>query len=307
MHISKKVTIIIPTKNRPKEIIDCLESILVQSILPQEIVIVDAGDGYTLKEELKKLRLGRYGISLKHITADTSTAQARNIGADHAKSEYLFFLDDDVVLDTNYIKEILRVFQLYPKGKVGGVTGKIVQFGREIIFRGGILYHLFASAFLLGRYGNGRFQSSGAPTLIRPSTNQITECGFLFGCSMAFRKEVFLEFKGDEAFRGYSSGEDLDLSYRVSRKYTNYYNPSAKMIHKMSQAARQDRYQISKMKVRNLFYIFSKNLPQDLNHKCAFWWSMIGFCILETVLSLLKKSGSIRGLLAGVFSILKPR
>jgi len=304
---SKKVTIIIPTKNRPKEIIDCLESVLAQSMLPQEIVIIDGGDGYTLKEELNQLYLDKYNISLKHVNVDVGTARARNVGADHAEGEYIIFLDDDVVLDKDYIKEILRVHQIYPKEKIGGVTGKVIQFGREEIFRGGMAYHLFASTFLMGKYGDGRFQSSGTPTLIRPDTNQITECGFLFGCNMAFRKKVFGEFKCDVAFTGYSFAEDLDLSYRVSRKYTNFYNPLAKLIHKFSRTARQDDYKVSKMKVQNLFYIFKKNLPQDLKHKSAFWWSMIGFCILETVRVLLGRHGSIRGLMAGVISVLKPR
>ena len=43
MSISNKVTIVIPTKNRPEEVINCLKSVLAQSILPQEIVIVDGG------------------------------------------------------------------------------------------------------------------------------------------------------------------------------------------------------------------------------------------------------------------------
>lgn len=304
---SEKVTVIIPTKNRPQDIVTCLESVLAQSVLPQEVVIIDASDECTLKEKLNQLSLDKYSISLKYVNVDVGTAGARNIGADYAEGEYIIFIDDDVVLDKNYIKEILRVFQLYPKEKIGGVTGKVIHFGKEEIFRGGIAYHIFASIFLLGRYGNGRFQSSGAPTLIRPSTNQITECGFLFGCSLAFRKEVFLEFKCDEAFTGYSFGEDLDLAYRVTRKYTNYYNPLAKLIHTISRTARRDNYQISKMKVQNLFYIFRKNYPQDLKHKSAFWWSMVGFCILETVRTLLRRPGSIRGLLAGVICILKPR
>lgn len=307
MSISKKVTIVIPTRNRPKEVINCLESVLAQSILPQEIVIVDGGDEYTLKEELNQLYLDKYNISLKYVNADVGTARARNIGADHAEGEYIFFLDDDVILDKDYIKEIVRVYEIYPKEKIGGVTGKVIHFGKEEIFRGGIAYHIFASIFLMGRYGNGRFQSSGSPTLIRPDTNQITECGFLFGCSMAFRKKVFCEFKSDEAFTGYSFGEDLDLAYRVSRKYTNYYNPLAKLIHTISWTARRDKYQISKAMVQNLFYIFRKNYPQDLKHKSAFWWSMIGFCILQTVRTLLRGRGSIRGLLAGVISILKQR
>ena len=307
MSVSKKISVIIPTRNRPKEVINCLESVLAQSILPQEIVIIDGGDEYTLKEELNQLYLDKYNISLRYVNVDAGIAQARNIGADHAEGEYTIFLDDDVVLDKDYIKEILRVYQTYPAEKIGGVTGKVIHFGREEIFRGGIAYHIFASVFLLGKYGNGRFQSSGSPTLIRPDTNQIAECEFLFGCNMVFRKKVYCEFKCDETFTGYSFGEDLDLAYRVSRKYTNYYNPLAKLIHTTSQTARRDNYQISKMKVQNLFYIFKKNYPQDLKHKSAFWWWMIGFCILETVCSLLRGRGSTRGLLAGVISILKER
>ena len=56
MHRSKKVTVIIPTKNRPQDIVTCLESVLAQSVLPQEVVIIDASDECTLKEKLNELQ-----------------------------------------------------------------------------------------------------------------------------------------------------------------------------------------------------------------------------------------------------------
>ena len=73
--------------------------------------------------------MDKYNISLRYVNVDASTAQARNIGADHAEGEYTIFLDDDVVLDKDYIKEILRVYQTYPEEKIGGVTGKVIHFG----------------------------------------------------------------------------------------------------------------------------------------------------------------------------------
>ena len=44
MNKTPKISIVIPTKNRFQDLIKCIESIEVQTLLPDEIVIVDSSD-----------------------------------------------------------------------------------------------------------------------------------------------------------------------------------------------------------------------------------------------------------------------
>ena len=143
-------------------------------------------------------------------------------------------------------------------------------------------------------------------TYIRPDVTTITRCEYLHGCNMAFRKSVFDEFKSDESFYGYSLGEDTDLAYRVSRKYQNIYTPFAKVLHNKSQSARANRYAVMKMEMENLYYIFTKNFPQNFKHKLAFGWSILGLLLVEIVRGMIERDISrVKGLISGIISTQK--
>ena len=302
--MNEKISVIIPTKNRAQDVIKCLKSISIQTMLPDEIIIVDSSDTKNLKSLLDPFE----NFSIKYIhDIEASLTRAENIGIENSIGDIIIILDDDVILDKNHIKEIMRVFNNYPAEKIGGVTGNVVSnqpknLIKKIFSFGG---QIFATMFFLLRYGNGKFQLSGMPTTIR-NTDKITECEFLFGSDMAFRKEVISEFKFDENFHGYSWGEDDDIAYRVSRKYQNFYTPFAKFVHTGSPSARSNKYAEMKMGIENHYYLFRKNLPQDFKHKFAFWWSVVGLFVRETIMGVMKRDGSgVRGLVSGFVNIIK--
>ena len=47
-----KISVIIPTKDRTEDVIRCLKSISIQTVLPDEVVIVDSSDTEELKPAL---------------------------------------------------------------------------------------------------------------------------------------------------------------------------------------------------------------------------------------------------------------
>jgi len=302
----EKVSVVIPTKNRARDVIKCLESISIQTMRPDEVLIVDSGDTEELKSALKqfeKLKI-RYIRDIK-----ASLTKAENIGVENSIGEIIIILDDDVTLEKDHIKEIVNVFNIYPKEKIGGVTGNninlIASKSNKFINR---FYNFSMQAlstiFFMTRYGNGKFQLSGMPTIIQYA-DKITECEFLFGCDMAFRKEVIRELKFDEHLKGYSWGEDDDIAYRVSRKYQSYYTPFARFIHQGSPSNRNNNYSMMKMAIENHYYLFKKNIPQDLKHKFAFWWSVIGLLIREAIIGVrVNDSSGIMGFVSGISTII---
>ena len=302
--MNEKLSVIIPTKNRTEDVIRCLESIKVQTTLPDEVVIVDSSDTEELKSALDSFN----DLNIKYIhDIEASLTRAENIGIENSIGDIIIILDDDVILEKTHIKEIMRVFDNYPAEKIGGVTGNVISNQPKSLikrfFRFGT--QVFSTMFFITRYGNGKFQLSGMPTTIR-NADKITECEFLFGCDMAFRKDVISEIKFDENFHGYSWGEDDDIAYRVSRKYQNFYTPFAKFVHTGSPSARSNKYAEMKMGIENHYYLFRKNLPQDFKHKFAFWWSVVGLFVRETIMGVMKRDGSgVRGLVSGFVNIIK--
>lgn len=297
-----KISVVIPTKNRFHDIIKCIESILVQALLPDEIVIVDSSDTDELKSNLDDLL--HIKITFKYIHAPLSLTQARNMGIKESTGDVIIFLDDDVILDKDYIKEIMHVFNNDLEKKVGGVTGNIINTEiKNHSFKhliGSNIIHILATIFFLFKYSDGKFQPSGWPTFTR--SDKITKIECLSGANMAFRKEIFNEFKFDENLRGYSFMEDDDIAYKVSRKYQNIYTPFAKLIHNVSPTARDKAYARMKMMIENHYYLFKKNIPQELKHKFAFWWSVIGLFVIAMVN---RNREGLKGLINGLNNVIK--
>ena len=86
--------VIVPVFNGEEFVSDCVESILAQSRLPEEIILID--DGSTDNTSKIIIELARNNKLIKAKSIDRAgVSNARNHGALIAKSEYLLFLDVD--------------------------------------------------------------------------------------------------------------------------------------------------------------------------------------------------------------------
>ena len=112
-----KISIVIPTFNREKHLNNCLSSLLLQKKKPFEVLVIDNSDdkyGKKITDSLKK-KFKEQNIHISSfINPINSGAIARNLGASKAKGDLIAFLDDDVLLDTNYYEEIEKIFIKYP-------------------------------------------------------------------------------------------------------------------------------------------------------------------------------------------------
>src|SRR5512147_2631117 len=107
------LSIAIPTRNRAKILRELLNSILSQTVSPKEVVVVDDSDNGDTKNLVRQMlrNFSDRGIEIKYVRGEgEGVTQARNISITHTTSEIHCSLDDDVVLDKDYIKEILNVF-----------------------------------------------------------------------------------------------------------------------------------------------------------------------------------------------------
>lgn len=98
-----KLSIIIPTNDRPQLLKRAVTSVLNNGGNGCEVIVVDDG----LEKSALSLSLGG---EIKVITTfgRTGASAARNQGANHATGEYLLFLDDDDVFQDNYVRDVLN-------------------------------------------------------------------------------------------------------------------------------------------------------------------------------------------------------
>tara|TARA_R110001583_G_scaffold129650_2_gene281434 strand:- start:174 stop:989 length:816 start_codon:yes stop_codon:yes gene_type:complete len=88
----RKTSVIIPFYNNADYIEECINSILLQTSLPKEIIVVNDG---SLSENRQFLAKFSTKVTIIDHQVNLGIAQARNTGAKNSTGEYLAFLDAD--------------------------------------------------------------------------------------------------------------------------------------------------------------------------------------------------------------------
>ncbi len=112
-----QISIILPSYNPQNYIYDCIRSICNQTLDASsfELIIILNGDKEPYFTDINRyiltIREGR-GIKVCY-TELPGVSNARNIGLDMACGEYFCFVDDDDILSSNYLEELLLVSSPY--------------------------------------------------------------------------------------------------------------------------------------------------------------------------------------------------
>ena len=106
--INQDISCIIPTCNRKELLNETLNSVLNQTILPKEIIIVNNGDTNIDYKYLNIEDHKKYNINIYNLPKKAGLAQALNFGSSIASSKYLAFLEDDDLWEKNYIKKLME-------------------------------------------------------------------------------------------------------------------------------------------------------------------------------------------------------
>lgn len=223
-------SVVIATRNRVEPLRECLKSISRQTRLPSEVVLVDASDDH-LTAVLARAVEGGFACPLRYLRARArSLVVQRWQGAAEARGDVIIFVDDDVILEPDYIFEVARVFEEDTAGDVGGVGGTV---------NGGFVPPSRLNSFLL-RVFVGREAGGYAGRVVGPAVNffhasrpgAVEDVEWLSGAAMAYRRDVLLAERCWESFSGYSFMEDVHLSARVGRKYRLLNTSRARLLHK---------------------------------------------------------------------------
>ena len=96
-----KVSVIVPIYNTEKYVVECLESIVNQTLKEIEIICIDDGSTDNSIEIVKCY----YNIKIIH-QKHSGLSIARNTGMQNANGEYIYFCDSDDILVTNALEEL---------------------------------------------------------------------------------------------------------------------------------------------------------------------------------------------------------
>ena len=295
---------VIATRNRADDLLNTVRSLVEQTVLPAELVVVDSSDDTPTRPEIEEL-CSSAGIKLDyHHPAPRGLTVQRNVGIDRSSGDPVFFVDDDVWMDPNCHQEVLKEYDRWGP-ELGGVRATPTRPARPSlgtrtyrrIFGIGGWWPEASGKVRPGFYAEGVSDSAGVRRL-----------EYFNGWFMSYRREVFEHERFDEALAGYGYKEDLDFSYRVSRRYTLVQTPAARCDHLKSGASRLSSHQLQRMNLANQFYLHRKLMPQTAFHKAALWWAWAGLFILNLgKAAQTRDAGLVTGMIAGAWEQLRGR
>ena len=102
-----KISVIIPVYNVEKYIIECIESIINQTLKDIEIIVVNDG---TKDNSIKIVEEYLSDKRIKIINkANGGLSSARNEGMKVAKGEYIYFIDSDDFINEDVLEVLYKI------------------------------------------------------------------------------------------------------------------------------------------------------------------------------------------------------
>lgn len=249
------ISAIIPTKDREQVLTSTLQSLLSQSHGPSEVIIVDASFSEETKARLSSLGWPS-GMQLHYVPAETKgAAHQRMQGIQLAKSDFIFFMDDDIVFETDCV---IRLFDGFTKGdRVGGVNAMITN--QQYTSPGFIthtMYKMLSSQRLPSYAGKVIGPAWNLLPEDNPALPDYVPCEWLNTTCTMYRKEALPDPVFPQVFKGYSLLEDLALSITVGRNWTLLNARTARIYHDSQTGDhKRDHAQLAEMDLVNRHHV----------------------------------------------------
>ncbi len=234
------ISVVVPTCNRPATLLPCIDSILASSVPPLEVIVVENRPvGSTVAAALAS----RYPDDARVIYRDESkpgVSRARNRGLAAVRGSIVAFVDDDVLVDPEWLAQLTLAFEENPGAAC--VTGQILPLELES-----------PAQLWVEQYGGF---SKGFDRVVFDDSRRDVDplfpysCGkFGSGANAAFRSEAVRALRGFDVVLGgafgLTSGEDIDLFLRVLLSgHTLVYEPAALVWHRHRASVPELRHQL---------------------------------------------------------------
>ena len=200
-----KISVIIPTKNRAQDVVECVNSVLVSIYKDFEIIIVDDNSEDDSVAVIEKQFRDNSLITLLSSHKDLGAGGSRNSGAFKATGKYILFVDNDNVIDPKMIEHLVGFFEKTPDC---GMVGPLMLYKNDP----SLIWMYFADINMMtsmARYKGNQEKNEG-------QYPEIQRVGHLPNCFMVLNKD-FKKVKGfDEKF--FIMYEEADLAEKIKRQ-----------------------------------------------------------------------------------------
>jgi GT2 family glycosyltransferase len=295
-----KFSIVIPTYNREKDLNKCLDSILNQTVLPSEVIIIDDGDLVSsfiekIKHDFINLNVNLVYYKKNHKFESRGSSESRNKSLEFISNEIFFILDDDVVLETDFCKHISTIWGDKHDDKLIGVGGIIKNRRKKTPFEK--YYNIFFGL-------NSKYSwdvNDAAFQVWNEDITQPTKGYYAHGGVCSYKLDKVRELKFSTFSGGRTALEDVDFCLRAKSKgYHFIIEPKAQLYHYPSKISREGQFLMGCKESANRKIIFNSLYKKPSFYLLTwFCWTNIGWALRQFLVGNLRKG---IGMVKGMFS-----
>ena len=198
---SNTISIVIPCYNSSKRIVDCIKAVrasldsLINKI-KSEIIVVDDGSTDDTASIISKEK----GITIITHSKNKGLASARNSGVEASNSDYIVFIDSDIIIEKEWLQKTLDLLMSDSSivGVIGHLAPPITKKDRGLLDR-----------YLFSNYRGAKKTDNKTPLLYK---------WFVFSNTVIKRDLLGKTGHFDEKICAYG-GEDTELSIRINKKF----------------------------------------------------------------------------------------
>lgn len=193
-----KISVIIPAYNVEKYIERSINSVLIQTHKPFEIIVVDDGSTDKTEEIVKSYK------DKTHYTYQTNqgSSSARNFGIKKAKGDWIAFLDSDDEWVETHLENFIETYRLYPEIKWYGAPFKMLEeVSRKEIFK----------------VKKGHLKQIDKHTMFDDYMSVFPPKAYLSSPTMVIHKSIFNEIGYFDTSK--KTAIDVDMWFRIGMKF----------------------------------------------------------------------------------------
>lgn len=295
------IAVVLPTCNRPKHVQSVLENLNDQTLKPSVVIVIDSSDSDEIGNQVKRWSHVKYIQSKLKSAAYQRNLGMREILEKHSDCDYISFVDDDIRISNSYLENLSS--QLKKNDSIIGVSGVADsenRFGKSRNHSDPIKQ----KSRIHSKEGKIDSFVINRPVL---SSDKLTECTWLIGCSM-WRLETLKKenhwFEAD--FTRQSLFEDAIFSHRFSHKSKLVVDPDISFQHLLEIIERPNDTTHSADWVLHRFRLVSTD---SCFGYLGFTFSIFGVLFKSSLRALLrrKQTGDItsKGLILGIMRLIR--
>lgn len=250
MDIRPFLSILIPTRNNEKDLMDCLRSISALDYDFRRIEII-IWDNNSSLEGRKKIMGFLADISKEKMVQVEFIENSDNYGVYTSRdelferaapdAEFILSIDDDVILPSQLFTELLPLFEQ---------DNSIGIIGPRTVYDSALSETAYSAGFV--NWWLGHYSTKDARELL--------ECDYVIGCCMLIKKSVIDEIGGfDHDY--YTSHGEVDFCLKAKKKgYKVIYQPGVSVRHRVEKGGTKTLERLYYV-FRNKLFVIKKNAP----------------------------------------------